>query len=259
MLYFDKIDESANIRTIGSGKKYQMPLNELLDSLNNYPGGWLTWHTHNQYKLDTDIPIYCTHYFEKYAGYGIDTLGVEIYRYTEKMLKDTTLFKTDKHLPAANINLEDDFSITFGLNYQADTKSVPFIFSVEDKEVYQILVNKSEISLSYLPGTKTNINSQLDSDNQLNHIVIYQKGNKAGIILNGTKVSEKRIRKKVNDVVKFTINKTFRGNIDDIRIYDFAVNESQAQMIINNYNIPGTDKLTVNGESFRTLFHWQKR
>lgn len=259
MLYFDQIDESATIRTIGSGKKYQMPLNELLDSLNNYPGGWLTWHTHHQNKLHKDIPLYCTRYFEKYAGYGIDTLGVEIYHYKKEMLKDSSVFQLDKLFPAGNINFEKDFSVSFGINFPSETKASPFLFTVYGEDIYNISADKAEISVNYLQGKKTNITGKLNPVQVYNHIVVFQKGSKAGIMVNGKTVTEKRIKKKINDVVKFTINKAFRGDINDIRIYDFAINEAQAKIIISSFNLPKTDELVVNGKAFKALFHWQKK
>ncbi len=263
MLYFDDIDSDAIIKTIGSGKKQKLPLSVLVDTLNNYKSGWLTWNTQDAYIIYQDVKDYCNIYFDKKTGYGLDSLGVEIFHYSDSMLVDTIQFQSERFLPNANLNLKHDFSVAFSLKINNNTAGSPFIIRGKNKTQLLIDINSNSLLIKYIAQKRTEIgNFKLSPDN-LHHIVLYQKsdnaGQKAGLFINGKLIKERTLNSLISDIVKFKINTKFTGQINDIRIYDFALDAMQIQEILKNTEIANTEELQSEGVKFRTLYHWQKR
>ena len=263
MLYFDDIDSTAMFKSIGSGKKIKLPLSTLLDSLKNYKSGWLTWNANNSYIIYQDIQDYCNLYFNKKGGYGIDSLGVETFHYSDTLLVDTTIFQYQRSLPFANLNLKNDFSFAFLLKINDNTTGSPFNIEYENKNILTIDINsdkKPSLFIKYLAEPQTELKSSLLSTDKWQHVVIYKNSEqKIGLFVDGHFIKDEVVNSAISEIVKFKINTEFIGEINDIRIYDFALDAKQIQEIIKNTEISNTEELQSEGVKFRTLYHWQKR
>ena len=262
MLYFDDIDSTAKFKSIGSGKKYKLPLNILLDSLKNYKSGWLTWNTHNSHVILKNVQDYCNLYFDKVAGYGIDNLGVEIFHYSDSLLVDSTKFAFDRLLPIANLNLENDFSIVFLININEATVGVPFYFTKKNNNYISIgfnPVNDNSFLIDYKTDPPIKLKSSILTSNKWYHITLYKNAKQIGLYVDGQLIKNESLNSTLADIVKFKVNTTFNGQINDIRIYDFVLNQKQIQTVIQNTNNKNSEVLISENEEFRTLFHWQKQ
>ncbi len=262
ILYFDDIDSSAIIKTIGSGKKHKMSLNTLLDSLKKYPSGWITWQTHNAHVLDPAIIEYCNIYFDKINGYAIDSLGVEIFHYTDSLIVDSTRFKFDRLLPIANLNLANDFSIAFMINSNNATIGSPFYFKKADKDIISVKINpdnKTSLLIDYQTEPQTKLESSISLSGTWHHITIYKNRQQVGLYIDGKLIKTENLNSALTDIVKFRVNTSFNGQLNDIRIYDFVLNQKQIQTVIQNTNNKDSEILLSEGNEFKTLFHWQKQ
>ena len=61
------------------------------------------------------------------------------------------------------------------------------------------------------------------------------------------------------DLVKFQVNPTFKGDIDNIRIYDFILNPEQIKEIIKDQKVNNSQDLIINDQKFSALYFWHKR
>ncbi len=264
MLYFDDIDSSAEVKSIGSGKKYVLPLNILIDTLKNYKSGWLTWDTHNSHVLDPEVPEYCNIYFDKLHGYGLDTLGVEVFHYVDSLIVDTTQFKADRFLPAANLNLNNDFSLTFLFKINEASKGSPFTFQKGNEDVISIVFkpdDEHKLFIEYLNEPQIVIENSRTISDEWHHMTLYKKtnNNELGLYIDGQLIKSKIIKELISGIIKFKVNPVFNGQINDLRIYDFVLNPNQIQTVIQNVNSVNSEVLISDDIEFRTLYHWQKQ
>ncbi len=258
MMYFDDLDSTATVRTIGSGKKKKMLLNVLLDSLKNYKSGWLTWNTYNSHALDPLIPDYCDIYFDKISGYGIDKSGVEIFYYTDSMLKNLNAFYGVRYMPFANLNTANDFAIFFEVKAREETDK-PFYFRDKKHESISFLLypdRKNSLTISLQPE-KIVLKSNTDLSDNRHYIVFTKNEHEATLFIDGKLADKKTLKNNLNEIVKFKINPYFRGQINDIRIYGIALNQKQIKNIINDKGNVGLSE--INEKKYKTLFHWQKK
>ncbi|MCD4792914.1 MAG: hypothetical protein K8R54_06765 [Bacteroidales bacterium] len=263
LIYLDKIDTSAQVMLIG-GRKGK-PFHEIFDTLQNNPGGWLTWHTHNSMKVDSLVRNYADIYFKKFHGHGVDKTGVELFYYNRDMLRDTTMFKYEIFFPTGNLNLENSYSIAFwtalsGLKNQA-------LFSIQTPKKILLSVEPDSINNSTLLfnyySKKIFLKTNVFEDKKMHHIVWYQTGGKEndkfGLYIDGKKVEEKILPENAGNLAKFKINKAFTDFINDIQIYDFPLNPEQVNEIIRNKDNSFFSKLIIDGEEYIPLFHWTKK
>lgn len=263
MLYFDDIDSSAKFKSIGSGTKYKLPLKILLDTLKNYKSGWLTWNAHNQYALYSDIIDYCNIYFNKVSGFGVDSLGVEIFHYSDSLITDISQFEHDRLLPFANLNLNNDFSITFLFNNKKEISGVPFyFFNNKNQQPLKIKINPdtSHTIINYLKTENLLILKTKKLTNGWHSFALCKKGAEFNIYIDGVLEDKTIIRDKINDVIKFKLNTKYKGKINDIRIYNFELSKNQINEIERQKKFgkrPNT--LVYNNKEFSPLFHWQRK
>jgi hypothetical protein len=262
-MYYKGIPKSAKQRELGGsiGK----PFNEILDTLKKYPSGWLTWMSHDTYRLDKDFVDYTNLYFTKYHGYGIDQTGVELFHYTRSVLYELEKFEFERLLPNANINLQNSFSIAFWIKVNKSNQKGPFLFEKEGLpvlEIKQTEENPFVISCCYIENKALTLKTKEFTGSDWHHLCFTQNINQAGntisLYLDGVLQGQGSLNSKGADIVKFHLNKNFVGEQNDVRIYNFALNQAQINEIIKNVNTNMTNELKVNSKPFNTLFHWKK-
>ena len=240
LLYFEGIDKTAKIKNLPLKSNFV----QILDTIKNYKSGWFVWHTHNSNNINDTLREYAEIYFTKYNGNAIDETGVEIFHFTDSMLADIEHYKIDRLFPSANLNMANPYSLSFRLKLSEPTDEPLFLFLSNNKNV-------------------VNLNFSILADNKWHHVVWYQEGGNInddfGLIVDGQANEKQQHNSKLLELVKFKINTNFKGEIDDIRIYDFVLDNEQVTEIIKNKDNKNSDKLYVNEIEFKTLFHWQKR
>ena len=250
-MYLKGIPKTTKFYDIGDykGKSLQV----LFQMMSKHQAGWLTWFKHHEARLDQSFVAYCNLYFKKYAGYGIDNYGEEIYYFNQKMLKPLELFAYQQFLPAANLSLKNSYSFVFDLEITNNT--IGSIFNLSEDSLIDIncfVQNKNLI-------IKTSENDSIFiplSENQKKQIIWTFNTEKSSLFLNGKKIAEKNMNLQAN-LVKFTINTQFNGKINNIKIYDFIPNTEQIEVISKDKNI--SEELKADNKIFRTLFLWKKR
>jgi len=263
LIYLDDIDTSANVMLIGGykGKAFQ----EVFDTLQNHPGGWLTWHTHNSLRIDSLVRNYANIYFKKMHGHGVDKTGVELFYYNQAMLQDTMKFKQEIFLPTGNLNFENPYSIAFWAALSGKKNQELFTIQSSDKKVLTVKpdsLNNLNLGFYYF-SDKNFLKTNVFTDTKMHHVVWYQtggkKGNKFGLFIDAKKVIEKDLTVDISGLAKFKINPFYSDFINDIQIYDFPLNFEQVNEIIKNKNNPNFSKLIIDGKEYDLLFHWTKK
>ena len=240
-------------QTFGLGSYTGKPLIDIFEIMKNHPSGWLFWHKHFENHLDPQVVSYANLYFKKFAGYGIDNYGEEIYYYDKSMLQPLILFNFQQYLPTANLSLKNSYSFVFDLKINNKTDNSIFYFRNDSNVDIDCFVKNNYLIIK---------NSQNDSifislpENLQNQIIWSFNPEKSILYLNGNKLAEKSL--KLNpDLVKFQINTQFKGYIDNIRIYDFNPDAAQIKAIANDKK--NSEELSANNKPFRTLFLWKQK
>jgi hypothetical protein len=258
-LYLDSIDPNVKILELHSFRDNKF--SDILDSMKQYPSGWITWHTHNGDNVHKKLREYCRIYMKKYHGYGVDETGVEVYHYVDSLLKPYDVYQKERNFPVANIKRSNPFSLAFLIKINENNSGQPFFF-LSDSSNFKILINeKGEMNWHF--SNQDNDSSKVQiPNNEINHVVLYSSGgntgNTYGIILNGEKAFESKLLKPEKTLLKFKVNPQFTGYLNDIRLYPFVLNSEQINEIIRTKGRFGSDKLLSDGVEFSTLFHWQK-
>ncbi|NOZ35168.1 MAG: glycosyltransferase family 39 protein [Chlorobi bacterium] len=249
--YLNGIPKDTKFLSLGSyrGKK----LSELLNLMKENPQGWLIWHKYNEARLNQNFVSYCNLYFKKYAGYGVDDYGEEIYYYDKKMLQPLELFAYQQYFPAANLSLRNSYSFVFDLKINKKTNgSIFYLLKDSIIDINCFVQNKNLI-------IKTSENDSLFislPENQDSRIIWSFNPEQSILFLNGKKLTEKNIILKP-DLVKFMINPQFNGYFNNIRLYNIILNNSQINVITKDNKI--SEELKTDNKTFRTLFLWKKK
>lgn len=262
--YFKGIDTSVRFFSIGHYKG--KPLSEILDTIKNYKSGWITWLYRNTPIIDDDFIQYADICMKKYHGYGIDDSGVEVYHFVDSLLIDTLEFNQKANFPTANLNSKEPLSLAFWVKITPNSKGAPFYFKAPDKRVLDIAFKgkqKKSICINYFEN-RDSIQSKNLLDTNWHHITVLHnyinKKYNVQIFIDGSKVNEKTIKKDITQYIKFTVNPKFQGITDDVRIYDFILNNAQINTIIADKNTSHKEELTVrDDETFKALFYWYRK
>ncbi|MCF6240451.1 MAG: hypothetical protein L3J74_03795 [Bacteroidales bacterium] len=256
-LYFQGIDTSATFLDIGSSKG--KAFSEIYDTLKNHNGGWLTWHTFNTWRMDTKLVDYANLYFEKLHGQGIDNTNVEVFHYTDSMLVDTIRFQYERLIPYANLNLKNTYSIGFWINLDKTNLNPPILFlnnnkniiyfNLEKDNTFKIAYQKKILSIPDFPTNKWHYLTFIqNSENKT-----------LGIYLDGKQILSLSFIPEQMPIVKFKVNLKFKGQLDDIRIYNIALNPQEILFIMKNRNNINSENIWFNNKPLNTLYHWKKK
>lgn len=255
--YFRGIDTSAKFIELGSRKGKAFA--EIYDTLKNHDSGWLTWHSFHTWRMDKKLVDYANLYFDKLHGIGVDQTNVEVFHYTKNMLIDTNEFKYERFIPAASLNLKNTYSIGFWINLNKTNTQAPVLFLNKDQNIIEFALN---------PDRSFAINYQnqqiLIPDFPLNnwhYLTFIQNAdnNTFSVYIDEKPVQTKSFTPELMPIVKFKVNKQFKGQIDNISIYEFALNEKEIRFIIKNRSTLNSEDLSFEGKALKTLYHWKKK
>ena len=241
------------------GSRQGKPFNEIYDTLKKYPSGWLTWHSFHSWRMDPKLLDYTNLYFKKLHGRGIDDTNVEVFYYTDSMLVDTLRFLQERLIPAANLNLNIDLSIGFWVNFNETDTVSPILFLADGKDILQIhLDNNKNLTVNYGNEKVQAANFPIQS---WHYLVFAQniKNKTFKVYSDGKSIMQGTLNAFNASIVKMKINTGFRGQVDDISIYDFELKQDEIQFIMQNKNTSNKEVLWFNDKPLRTLYHWQRK
>jgi len=255
--YFQGIDTNAIFLDIGSSKG--KAFSEIYDTLIKHKAGWLTWHSFNSWRMDTELIDYANLYFEKLHGQGIDNTHVEVFHYTDSMLVDTMRFKYERFIPAANLNLKNTYSIGFWINLDKTNINPPVLFLNNGKNILEFILKANQTF------TVNSSNGQiLIPDFPLNkwHYLTFiqsAKNKSFSVYIDGNLIQTKNFIPEQMPIVKFRVNPEFKGKLDDIRIYERILSPQEIIFIMKNRNNQNSENLWFNNKPLNTLYHWKKK
>lgn len=223
----------------------------ILADIRKRPSGWLTWETFfEKLHVDQRTVEYANSKFEKLHGKGIDNIGVEVFRFRRDMIDDVQ--------PNARLDLSKPITFCFWVKTNLlklntpTTPSVPVVLLPKTleglwMEAYRVLEGHSTVNVNgykFIYGdisTENVLSTGHIADGQWHHILWYQgkKGIDAtmGLYVDGNLAGEKIIPGFINTFDDVLIAETFGGEVQDIRVYDFAVSLAQVTAIYNDGEI----------------------
>ncbi|PID87929.1 MAG: hypothetical protein CSB06_02365 [Bacteroidia bacterium] len=264
MFYLDEVDTSITEKMIAHYEPY--PFSEVYETLQQYPGGWLTWYTFYGHRVDSLVREYAATNFTQYHGHGIDNTGVQVYRYDQSMLRDTSIFKKFLGLPVANLDMQNAYSIACWVSFPPKIDPAEPLFRIKSPQKDVILEVKPDSSQGKLlqiiyPQADVSLESLSSlSDGKLHHFVWTQTGGQIGdtctLFIDGKKEVQQILSKDAGRLAKFRINLKFNGFMNDIQIYDFPLREYLLPQIIVNKNVLDFEELIFNEEKYKMLYRW---
>jgi hypothetical protein len=81
-------------------------------------------------------------------------------------------------------------------------------------------------------------------------------GKKVSLFVDGVPYSSFALSKEKNNIEKFFINTNFSGQLQDIRIYGFALSKKQISAIFNNGKISLEKELSDGQKKFSPVNHF---
>ncbi|NJO88115.1 MAG: LamG domain-containing protein [Chloroflexia bacterium] len=258
--YLKDLDTSAVVVDMSRDKKYSY--STFLEDINKYKAGWVSWSTFNQYHIDDDIVQYCNLYFTKYHGYGIDETNKEVFYFLEEDIASDNAYRFDSSFPEANLNLSNPYTSTFWFRLKQDTKNFPVTVSNKTRNIIGFYrYNDEYFYMKY--NEKDSAKFSVPVDNKFHFFTWEQTGNQTGdsvkLLIDNQLASAMVLTASEDTIVKFNVNRKFNGQVDDIRIYGFLLNEKQKNVLADRNLSLKQRALKVKGKSFSPLFYWTKK
>ncbi len=262
--YFKGIDTTAQFVNMRFQKKYKYK--QFLLDIKKYKSGWLEWDTQHAGHIDTLIYAYVNHNFKKIHGKGIDDTWTEVFRYDSTMVISADSFKTAQHFPAANLKMDYPFAISFWARMQPQAGGTPFIFDSYGADNKLSVFADSVNGFSFLLPDETVQTTGNSVYNGKYHHIVWQQGYEgerqrktATLFLDGKQVNSQSSKSLASDFMKFKIGLQFKGELNEIRIYDKALSLQQVKAIYNNGNMTHLSKLPASGYYFEPINFWTRK
>lgn len=258
-MYYQGIDTSVTML-----KLWHRNLRTVIDSIKTNPGTWIVWSSHNGHSMNKDVMDFSNLFFKKYHGFGVDNTNVEVFYATPDMLKDSAFFKIWKNLPNANLNLNKAYSVSFWIQAKPQRSDTPLLFFEDTTQIISLHTDSitGKLICKYITGEQC-ISSTKIANNKNHHIVWFQEGgnpgDKFGLYIDGKIETENKLKTKISNLIKFRYNLKSRAFINDIRIYNFVLNENQVAAIIKDNGNLNSTKLKADNKAFNSLFLWQQK
>jgi 4-amino-4-deoxy-L-arabinose transferase-like glycosyltransferase len=169
--------------------------------------------------------------------------------------------------PMYFIDFAKPFSLSFIIEYYESIEDNPFFISVEENKGLQIKLKKTEneqmvLAFEYKVSGR-GVETNPLKNGQVHHIVWYQTGgnigDEYGVYCDGKLVEKSKTTIRKSELVKFYISTKFKGNIGDVRIYDFALKPEQVEKIYNKGKFSDQSVLQINGEFIYPVQHYSKK
>jgi hypothetical protein len=118
--------------------------------------------------------------------------------------------------------------------------------------------DEAKLALRY--NDKNVIKTPVINDDKWHHILFCHRGGKVGkkvsLFVDGVPYSSFALSKEKNNIEKFFINTNFSGQLQDIRIYGFALSKKQISAIFNNGKISLEKELSDGQKKFSPVNHF---
>jgi hypothetical protein len=247
-----------------SGKRFK--LDSLKKYIEIYPKGWVTWATYKGWHFDTDLINYISSNFKQVHGSNLDSTNIEVYRYDKSMIPGTNEY-AKRNINVFNTNtyikMNKPYSISFWLKANTKNAGIPILFRKIEADSIACFAFSDSISGGF--GIK--YEKEIDDlkinaiyDGNWHHIVIYKtpasSGNNYGAVIDGSIKTEKQFGNKRMGEVQLLISTLFNGQMQDFRIYNMVLTDSQIQAIYNNGNITNVEDLWDGEKVFKPIKHF---
>jgi len=257
--YLDDLDKSTPMVNMSRNKRYSFQT--FLKDINTYKSGWISWSTFNQYHVDDDIVAYCSQYFKKYHGFGIDNTNKEVYYYQKEDIVSDSIYKTDSNFPQANLKLNKPYSFTFWISINKGTNGFPLKFMNKNEDLIRFTrYDKGVFYAKY--NEKDSTSFIIPLDNKFHFFSLEQSGNQADdsvrIFIDKQPVANIKLSNSSDTLAKLHANRRFNGQVDDMRVYTYELNDKQRNILSTRELSLKKRELIVKGKSFTPLFHWTK-
>jgi len=260
--YLHGMDTTVTTISMRHQRKYKY--DQFLKDINTYKSGWLEWDTQHAGNIDTMAYSYINHNFKKIHGKAIDDTWTEVYRYDSTMVITRDSFNIAQNYPTANLNTNYPFSISFWAKMTPSISGVPFTFEgYSSNEPISVSVDTINGFTFQVTDNKPLTTGKV-IDNKWHHVVWQQirhdnksKEMQNQLYLDGKKLSEGE--HSVEELIKFKIGLAFRGQMNEMRIYDRALSQKEIDAIYNNGSMTHISKLAAEGYYFEPMNFWSKK
>jgi hypothetical protein len=256
--YFNDIN--PEVETFELGGQTSKPFDTIYNELRKYQRGWITWDSYNGNRIDSTFQTYCSKYFTKYHGFGIDSTNVEVFYFEKDMLIEKDIFYNEMLMPHANLNLSNSFTLSFWIAINNKIENNPFFINSDTTKIIRIrpTINKKGIKFKY--STLDSIRTPDIADNKLHHIVFYQdiERDKFGVYVDAKFIAEKNIPEINDSLVKFIYNLQSKDYTNNVRIFLHALNLEEIEALHNDGIPLKKNEVLVDEEILESDFFWIK-
>jgi hypothetical protein len=275
-------DFPPDTKYISMGRKREYKLNQFVIDLNRHDAGWITWARYKQYNLDNYVLKFIKNSFERHY---IAKTNVHVYYFDRNMMRDKLVHdvvshkitgtflaegKMDKAFALGfetryEMDLSQAHTIAFWIKYHFDKREAPIFLghykdggiSVESRKDLNDLGFRFRYAGS---GKDHTLFTGPINDGKWHHLVWYQESGRQdatwGLFVDSKKQPLRTIREARDEIVHFA-TKTFQGRMEDLRIYDFALNQEQVNAIYNNGSGTLETIIEVAEGDLKPVQHWK--
>lgn len=164
--------------------------------------------------------------------------------------------------PEYFIDLSRPFSIAFWFRTHAVNPGIPIYIGKDHRHGILLQFNPVDDSLLFeATYEETNrLKTSVFNNNQWHHILLRHYGgniqDKVDLFINAEKRDTIFLTQSKIGFEKFFINTKFNGKMQDFRIYDFALSQSQINSVFNNGEIRTESKLYDGEKPFQPVGHF---
>ncbi len=277
--YYKGIHPETKFISIHTKKKQK--LGPFVQRLYKHREGWIIWPHYKQFHLRKDVVRYIKKSFKRKSPRGSKA---SLYYYNRKMIKNLVQDSMSKSIRYAKLSegkIEHGFSGEFdtGLKYslrkpislatwimsKKTTPGAPFDLGKYRRNGISIESRNNQSAGGFRfryegRGKKSTISTGRINDKKWHHMVFYQdggkKGDRYGLFIDGERTSTKTVPKTRKAKVKIRVL-NFKGKMEDLRIYNFALSQEQVHQIYNKGKGTLDTKLKVDESEFAPIQHWK--
>ena len=257
--HFQNMKEEYHIIGMSKDKKYQF--NTFLADIKKAKKGWVIWMTNKSYHLKQEIIDFIFQNFKQFHGHKLDKTLMELYYFDESMIPGTNAYKNaNKGVFNTNayLDLTKEQSISFWLKTSTKNPGIPIFYGNKNENTIKLIEKEGSYTFSY--NNKLGLNTGKLNNDKWHHIIWQQSGSKLNdkfsLFVDGKKIGEKPISVEKTDRVRLLISVLFQGQMQDMRVFNFELNEAQIKAIYNNGQFVLTEELIANGEKFSPNAHF---
>lgn len=246
--------------TMKANKEYTF--SEFQNDLKKSKKGWLIWMTSKSYHLDKKILDFIYQNFRQYHGVKMDTTLMELFYFDQSMIPGTPEYLSiNQGVFATNayIDLSKSNTISFWLRTNEKKPGNPIFIGKKDTPIIDFKDNENgELILTC--NEKNCITTGNIADGTWHNAVIVHSNTLdldiVELYVNGERKGIDTLENLGDNQFKLLISNEFAGEMQDMRIYNFDLNEKQIDAIFNNGEITTEARLEVDGQVFEPYSHF---